>query len=103
MISGSSRAEKYSQGRRGSPVALKASKYSFGYPARPVLLRASQSSVLPLRGVAQVRYEQVRCTLTSSMRMSGKGIEHASWDARAIRCLFVYDTYMGSASDKRSC
>jgi hypothetical protein len=44
---------------RGRPVRTRASKNSSGRPATPVLLSASHSSVLPLRWVAQTRYEVV--------------------------------------------
>ena len=49
---------KYSVGRRGMPEWRSASKYSSGRPARPVWSSRWQSSVLPLRGVAQTRYER---------------------------------------------
>ena len=50
---------KYSCGRRGSPEWRSASKYSSGRPAMPVWSSRSHRSVLPLRGVAQTRYERV--------------------------------------------
>ena len=49
---------KYSCGRRGTPEWRSASKYSSGWPARPVWSRRWHRSVLPLRGVAQTRYER---------------------------------------------
>src|SRR3984893_18834427 len=65
--SGSSSSVKYSFGCLGCPLAFNASKYSLGRPARPGFVKASQSSVLPLRGVAHRRYEQVGDTSTSSV------------------------------------
>ena len=44
---------------RGRPVRTRASKNSSGQPATPVLFSDSHRSVLPLRCVAQTRYEVV--------------------------------------------
>ena len=44
---------KYSRGWRGRPEWRSRSKYSSGRPATPVAASSLQSSVLPLRGVAQ--------------------------------------------------
>src|SRR5215213_5389572 len=49
---------KYSSGRLGRPEWRSASKYSSGLPATPVSASAWQTRVLPLRGVAQTRYER---------------------------------------------
>ena len=50
---------KYSSGLRGRPECWSASKYSSGCPAMPVSSSRWHRSVLPLRGVAQTRYERV--------------------------------------------
>src|SRR3712207_5287209 len=55
---GSSRPSKYCRGCRGRPVDRSVSKYSSGRPATPVARSVSHRSVLPLRGVAQTRYDR---------------------------------------------
>src|SRR5215212_5656591 len=49
---------KYSCGRRGRPECRSASEYSSGRPATPDCSSRWHNRVLPLRGVAQTRYER---------------------------------------------
>ena len=50
---------RYSEGPRGTLASPVCWKYSSGRPAMPMLVRACERKVLPLRGVVQMRYEDV--------------------------------------------
>ena len=59
------RSLRYSPGWGGAPVSRVASKYSSGRPATPVSFSSSQRRVLPLRWLAQTRYDRFRVTKQS--------------------------------------
>ena len=50
---------RYWEGPRGTPVSPVCWKYSSGRPAMPMLVSACDRKVLPLRGVVQMRYDDV--------------------------------------------
>ena len=58
-ISPSQTGARYSRGCRARPATGSSWKYSSGCPATPVAVSRSHRSVLPLRGVAQMRYGAV--------------------------------------------
>src|SRR3954471_9195037 len=104
-MSGAPSSRKYPAAVRGRPVRTRASKNSSGRPATPVLFRDSHRSVLPLRCVAQTRYELLAMPIKSS-GLVGKlpvdrlfALSHRLLEARLRRSLLERVALLRVAGD----